>query len=330
MIKRSSILVGFLFSASIICAQKSPIPKGPWKQLFGKDMLKPGSGWSFSGFPPWSMEGDSILNAKGGTVKTFMVWNEPIKNMDFEITYKLSSSAANGGFQIRSVCSDKSKTAPTCGGTYSICGLQLDVAEAYSGQLFEECFSFLANTGQNIDNCRKTLKVGQWMTTTAIINENQASIWLNGVWCLDYTLTKVDNLQGTIFALQSHGPFDLIQYKSIKIRRPGIKGCMTLTDPKYNPEASIDSGCTPSGMRTKVAALEKKPFLKVNHGELYYSLPGSGMYTIRLVDVFGAVAKQFTGAGSVDNAKLPLPSSGIFFFELEYQGTISRHRVLNF
>ena len=215
MKKRINVLMGVLFSATVVCAQISTMPKGPWKQLFGKDMLKPGSGWSFSGFPPWSMEGDSILNAKGGTVKTFMVWNEPIKDMEFEITYKLSSTAANGGFQIRSVCSDKSKTAPTCGGTYSICGVQLDVANDYSGRLFEECFAFLAFSGQNIDNCRRTLKVGEWMTTTSIIKGNQSSVWLNGVWCLDYTLTKVDNLQGTIFALQSHPPFDLIQYKSI-------------------------------------------------------------------------------------------------------------------
>ena len=105
---------------------------------------------------------------------------------------------------------------------------------------------------------------------------------------------------------------------------------MTLTDPKYNPEASIDSGCTPSNLRPNALALEKKSLLKVNDGVLNYSLPGSGKYSIRLVDVFGVVAKQFNGEGPVQNGKLPLPSQGIFFFELEYQGIISRHRVFNF
>ncbi len=330
MKKSISLFVSTLFSATVVCAQISSMPKGPWKELITKDMLKPGSGWSFSGSPPWSMEGDSILNAKGGSVKTSLVWNEPIKDMEFEITYKLSSTAASGGIQFRSVCSDKSKSAPTCGGTYSLCGLSMWLGNDYLGRLFENCFSFLAFNGNNIENCRSTLKVGDWTTTTTSINKDQLSIWLNGVWCLDYTLTKVDNLQGTIFGLQIKPPFDLIQYKSIKIRRLNKKGCMTVTDPKYNPEATIDSGCTVVRLRPNAWALKNKSFLKVSDGVLDYSLPGSGKYSIRLLDVFGVVAKQFNGEGPILNAKLPLPSQGIFFFELEYLGIISRHRVLNF
>ena len=78
------------------------MPTGPWKELMSKDMLKPGSGWSVAGSPPWSMEGDSILNAVAEERQvngTYLIWNEPLKDMEFEITYKLSTLGAGGGVQ---------------------------------------------------------------------------------------------------------------------------------------------------------------------------------------------------------------------------------------
>lgn len=83
----------------------------------------------------------------------------------------------------------------------------------------------LQSKGQNIDNCRRTLKVGEWTTTVARIDGAKISLWLNGTHCLDYTFTNTEHLNGSIFALQSHPPFDAIEYEYVRMRKLNISGC---------------------------------------------------------------------------------------------------------
>ncbi len=288
-----------------------------------KDMLKPGSGWSVAGSPPWSMVGDSILNAVG---EGYLIWNEPLQDMEFEITYKLLTLGAGGGVQFRSGCRG-SDSAPSCWGYPTVCGPFVRFCKGFPGILRDHCVGWLGDE-QDSKKCQETVKVGEWATATAIMNGNQVSVWMNGVWCLDHTFTWENYLKGTLFGLQSL--WDSTQYKSIKIRRLNIKGCMNPSYPNYNPEASSDSGCSMTNLRPNIQTSERKSFLKANDGVLSYSLPGSSKYSIRLVDVFGVVAKQFNVEGPVSNAKLLLPSPGIFFLELENQGKIARHKIINF
>jgi hypothetical protein len=323
-----AIALGLIASVSLVFSQVAPvIPKGPWKELFnGKDL---NNGWTSAGNPPWSITA-GVLSSKGGSQKTFLVWKEPIKDVELEITYKLSSTNANGGIQIRSQCLDRTKTDFTCGGTYQICGVQLDVAQAYSGRLFEECSAFLQFDGQDIDNCRRTLKVGEWTTTTTRVNGANVSLWLNGVHCLDYVFTKAENLEGTLFALQSHPPFDMIEYNSIKMRKLNIKGCTNPKATNYNPEATIDSGTCIIPVKISPLAHSLAPFVKVSNSVVKYTLPRTGNYLIKLVDVFGIVAKEIRGVGPVLDGKLSLPGRGIYFLEVDSDGFYSRHRIHNF
>jgi hypothetical protein len=312
--------------ASIASSQTPPIPTGPWKDVFNKKDL---TGWNYLQNGPWSVK-DGILSSKGGSSKTFLMFPEQIKDMELEIKYKLSSDGANGGIQVRSVCSDRSKSLPTCGGTYQMCGVQLDVAKPYSGQLFEECAAFLANTGQNIANCRATLKVGEWTTTTARLNGNKISLWLNNVHCLDYTFTNAEHLNGHIFALQSHPPYDLIEYEHVKIRKLNVQGCTNKSSPNYNPEATIDNGtCLPS--TTMGMSVEKwKGSYAVSASVLTYGIPESGPYEVRLLDVNGSVAGTARGEGPVRNASLRIDHPGLYFLEVNSAGSRSLHPIRNF
>jgi hypothetical protein len=319
------ITAASLLLTGLALAQTPAIPTGPWKELFNKQNL---TGWNYLQNGPWSVNA-GILSSKGGTSKTFMMWPEPVKDFELEIKYKLSTDGANGGIQVRSVCSDRSKSLPTCGGTYQMCGVQLDVAKAYSGQLFEECAAFLANTGQNIANCRNTLKVGQWTTTAARLNGNKISLWLNGVFCLDYTFTNAEHLNGSIFALQSHPPFDMIEYEYIRMRKLNVPGCTNKDAPNYNPDATIDNGtCTPVAVRAKTEKWNAS--IALSGSVVTFGIPQSGKFTVRLLDVNGTVVGSASGEGPVLSAKLPVANPGLYFLEVNSAGTQSLHPVRNF
>ena len=322
-----STALGFLAAATIAFSAVPAIPTGPWKQVFnGKDL---NNGWSNPGNPPFSITG-GILSFKGGTTKTFMVWNEPIKDLELEATYKLSTPNANSGIQIRSHCLDRTKTPPTCGGTYQICGPQLDVAKDYSGRLFEECVAFLQFDGQDIDNCRRTLAIGAWTTATARIDGPNVSVWLNGAHCLDYVLTKAEHLNDAIFALQSHPPFDLIEWNSIKIRKLNVPGCTNPKATNYNAEATKDDGTCIVPVANMVATQNFAKSIKVSASTVTYSLPEAGNYLVRLVDLHGIVAKEVQGNGPAMDGKMELPGQGIYFLEVTLNGIHSRHKVYNF
>ena len=321
----SLALIGaaFLGAAS---AQAPKIPTGPWKSLFnGKDL----TGWASIGNPPWSIA-NGILQTKGGSTKTHLIWKEPLKDVELEVKYKLATANSNSGIQVRSHCTDKTKSLPDCGGTHQVCGVQLDVAQSYSGRLFEECVGFLQFDGQDIDDCRRTLAVGSWMTTTARFDGAKVSLWLNGAHCLDYTLTNAEHLSGSIFALQSHPPFDLIEWESVKIRKLNVKGCTNPKATNYNPEATNDDGTcvVPSGLAA--AGLRKARVVIVAGSAVDYSIPEGGRYSARLLDVNGAVAGEAAGLAPVRNARLMLPRPGIYFLEIHASGIDSRHRLHNF
>ena len=301
------------------------IPAGPWKDLFNE---KDFTGWKQQGNPPWTIAG-GIISAKGGSTKTFLIWPEAVKDYEVEVKYKLSTTNANGGIQVRSRCLDKTKTLPDCGGTYQICGPQLDVAQSYSGRLFEECAAFLQFDGQNIDNCRRTLKVGDWTTSTARIDGAKISLWLNGTHCLDYTFTNAEHLENGIFALQSHPPYDLIEYDYIKMRKLNVLGCTNPKATNYNPEATKDDGkcIIPSGLMSRETAAPK---IAVTASTVSWSLSSAGEYRVRLVDVNGAVAARASGNGPVASASFRLDRPGIYFLEIESAGQHSRHRVDHF
>lgn len=322
-----TLTVAVLLGAFSGFAQTPAIPTGPWKDLFNKKDL---TGWNSVGNPPWNVV-DGVLQMKGGSAKTYLIWPEPIKDMELEVTYKLSTANANSGIQVRSQCADKSKTLPTCGGTYVVCGPQLDVAQAYSGRLFEECAAFLKQDGPDIDNCRRSLKVGDWTTTTARVEGSKISIWLNGTFCLDYTFTNTEHLNGSIFALQSHPPFDLIEWKSIRIRKLNVPGCTDVKATNFNPEATNDDGsCQLPTSLTSAPAWSAYAASAASGSVVTYSIPGAGRYSLRLLDVNGALVGQARGDGPVANAKMALPRPGIYFLEMNAAGAHSRRRIDGF
>ena len=319
-------MAALLLAASTF-AQGPAIPTGPWKELFNKKDL---TGWTSQGNPPWSVA-NGIISTKGGSTKTFLIWPEPIKDAELEIRYKLSTANANSGIQIRSHCLDKTKSLPTCGGTYEICGPQLDVAQSYSGRLFEECAAFLQFDGQNIDNCRRTLKVGDWTTATTRFEGSKISVWLNGTWCLDYTFTNAEHLENYIFAIQSHPPFDLIEWDSIKMHKLNISGCTNPKATNYNSEATKDDGSCkmPVLMMSREKAIEDR-IVKVAGSYATFTIAAKGEYRARLLDVNGAVAGRAAGYGPVAEGKLKLDRPGIYFLEIDAGGFHSRHRIDHF
>ena len=107
----SSILVRFS------SAQISEIPNGPWTELFNGENLDE---WELQGDPPWHVE-DGLIKLSGGQNKTYLIWPEPLHNLELQIRYRMSSSGANSGIQVRSVCSDRSQGLPNCEGTYLLC-----------------------------------------------------------------------------------------------------------------------------------------------------------------------------------------------------------------
>ena len=314
-----------LFLAGAVHAQNPAIPVGPWKELFNK---KDFTGWGQQGNPPWSVS-NGLIQTKGGSTKTFLIWPEAVKDAEIEVKYKLSTTNANSGIQVRSHCLDKTKSLPTCGGTYQVCGPQLDVADAYSGRLFEECAAFLQFDGQNIDNCRRTLKVGEWTTATTRMNGPKIQVWLNNVFCLEYTFTNSEHLEGGIFALQSHPPFDLIEWEYVKMRKLNVKGCTNPKAQNYNAEATIDDGSCQVTTLLGAAAKEWKGTFSVTGSSVTYGIPEAGAYRARLLDVNGTVAAKASGYGPIE-AALPLPRAGIYFLEIDAGGLHTRHRIDHF
>lgn len=317
-----------LLGASLALSQAAPvIPSGPWTDIYnGKDF----TGWSYAGNPPWSITG-GILTAKGGTIKTMMIWNEPLKDVEVEVTYRLSTASANGGIQVRSQCKERTDAFPKCG-NYQVCGLQLDVAMNYSGKLFEECTGFLVNSGQHVDDCRRSLKVGDWMTTTARFNGSSFSLWLNGAHCLDYTFTKVEHLQGTIFALQSHPPYDPIDYKSVRIRKlnvAAVAGCTNPSASNYNPQATQDDGSCKLTSLIGSRDIAQSARVYRNGAAVRFDIPTPDRYSVRLVDAFGIVLREESGMGPRVAREFALPSRGIYFLEMETRGSLARHRIIN-
>lgn len=311
------------FLATVALGQTPTIPAGPWKDMYNKKDL---TGWASVGNPPWTIAG-GVLQTKGGATKTYLLWNEPLKDMELEIKYRLSTTNANSGIQVRSQCADKTKTLPTCGGTYQVCGVQLDVAQSYSGRLFEECVGFLQFDGQNIDNCRRTLAVGQWTTTHARFNGAKVSVWLNGTHCLDYTLTNAEHLNGSIFALQSHAPFDLVEWESVKVRKLNVRGCTNPKATNYNAEATLDDGsCSiPSALAAAPKPLRTLQVIDTPEGPAaVLSLPDPA--TVRLLDVWGKTLAT-TRIQTPGTHPIRLPGRGIFFIEVDAASQRTLHRV---
>lgn len=297
----SAAAIAILFSVTGVFPQPgSTIPVGPWTDIFNKQDL---TGWHHAGNPPWSLS-DGILSAQGGSIKTMLIWHQPLKDVEVEVSYRLSTAAANSGIQVRSQCKERTDAFPKCG-NYQVCGLQLDVAMNHSGKLFEECVGFLVNSGQNVDDCRRTLKVGEWMTTTARFKGPDVSLWLNGVHCLDYRLTKIDHLTGSIFALQSHPPFDRIDYRSVRIRN------------LETPSVSAPPAAAPAAGRS----------LAVAAAMARVRLESAGPWRARLRDARGTLLREAFGAAGSQEVSMPLPGRGLFSLEVTAHGQTSRHRI---
>ncbi len=317
--------------APVLRAAPPPIPNGPWIDAYnGKDF----TGWSLEGNPQWSIT-NGVIQCKGQGIydKSHMIWNEPMVDFELEATYKLSSDGANSGIQVRSNCLDKTKTPPTCGNTYQVCGPQLDVAKDYSGRLFGECNSFLQFDGQDIDDCRRTLHVGEWTTATSRIHGDSVSVWLNKVHCLDYKFTDPAFLSGTIFSIQTHPPHDLIEWQSIKIHKlggPEVLGCTNSKASNYNPKATKDNGtCTVTSI-TNGMQVKMMPSITVSESKVNYSVMQPGKFSLRLIGADGIVLSQFEKIGPVMNSTLALPTHGIYFLELNVNGIRSQQKILNF
>jgi hypothetical protein len=306
-------------------AQTPAIPSGPWKSLFnGKDL----TGWVSQGNPPWSVQ-NGVLVTKGGSAKTFLIWPEPLKDYEVEVVYKLTTTNANSGIQVRSHCLDKTKSLPTCG-DYEVCGPQLDVADSYSGRLFEECAAFLQFDGQNIDNCRRTLKVGDWTTATARVDGSKIQVWLNKTFCLEYTFTNTEHLNGAVFALQSHPPFDEIDWQSVKLRKLNVAGCTNPKATNYNPEATKDDGSciVPSGLAAR-GTRNWEGRVALSGSTVTYAIPYAGPWRLRVVDVGGGVAGRASGYGASEGG-IALEKPGIYFAEVDAGGFHTRHRLFRF
>jgi len=321
---------GLLMFANMVFSATPTIPTGPWTELFnGKDLS---NGWLAVGNPPWSVS-NGILISKGGSQKNFMVWKDSLKDFELSATYKLYSTGANGGFQVRSVCCDRSKTDPTCGKTYQICGPQEDVASDYSGRLFEEEVAFLQFDGQDIDNCRRTLKVGEWMTAVSRIDGPNISMWLNGVHCLDYVFTKEEHLSGRIFGLQSHPPYDEIDYNSIKIRilnGAEVLGCTNKLASNYNLLATKDDGSCKTVSNLLAIDSKQLSIGKITDAGISYQINTNGKYILRLTDVNGIIAKEIKGNGPIQNGNLKFPGLGIYILELTTEKSTTKSKIFNF
>jgi hypothetical protein len=174
------------------------------------------------------------------------------------------------------------------------------------------------------------LKVGEWTTTTARIDGAKISLWLNGTFCLDYTFTNAEHLDGNIFAIQSHPPFDLIEWESIKMRKLNVLGCTNKNAPNYNPEATKDDGTCRPPVSLEIASAAMGATISVSGNLVSYDIPAAGPYTARLLDVNGAVAGTASGKGPLRGGKLELSRPGIYFLELTSAGTHTRHRIDGF
>jgi hypothetical protein len=309
---------------SVPAASQAPvIPSGPWKDLFNK---KDFTGWSQAGNPPWSIS-NGIIQAKGGSGKTFLIWNEPMKDFELQVRYRLSTAEANSGIMIRSRCMDKANTLPTCGGTYSLCGPQMDVALPYSGTLYEECVAPLKQTGPDIDNCRKGLKTGEWITTSARVDGAKIAVWLNGVFCLEYTFTDPEHLSGGIFALQNHPPYDLVEWDYVKIRRLNVPGCTNPKASNFNPEADKDDGScvVPAPLAPKGSAA---PFpVSIAGNTVSFDVPWPGKFSASLSDADGKAVGRLDGNGPLRNVRMILAAPGVHFLEVTAPGSRVRLRI---
>jgi hypothetical protein len=284
------------------------------------------TGWSQAGNPPWSVS-NGLIRTQGGSGKTFLIWNEPLKDFELQVRYRLSTAEANSGIMIRSRCMDKTKALPTCGGTYALCGPQMDVALPYSGTLYEECVAPLKQTGPDIDNCRKGLKTGEWITTTARVDGANISVWLNGIFCLDYAFTNPDHLAGNIFALQSHPPYDLIEWDYVKVRKLNVPGCTNPKAPNFDPEASKDDGSCILPVALASGVSPSRPTASVRGNAVAFDIPWPGRFTAILEDVNGKAVGRQEGTGPLRNLHMSLPGPGIHFLDVTSGGRRQRIRV---
>lgn len=301
------------------------MPTGPWKELLTPNL----AGWSSVGSPPFTMV-NGQLQCKGYTTsKTHLIWHELLKDVEISATYKLSSDNANSGIQVRSRCTDTKSTAPDCA-NYQVCGTQLDVAKAYSGLLFKECAGFYTPKVDHTVACRQTVVVNQFMTTVARFDGANVSLWLNGVHCLDHTVTLAEDLVPGVFSIQSHPPYDLITWSSIKIRKLHVKGCMNSAASNYNPEATEDDGsCKTVSTNGALARTMLTPSISVSASKVSYSIPRSGKFSVRILDVNGAEATHSEGVGPISGS-LNIAHAGIYFVEVKSAGILSRKQINNF
>ncbi len=283
-------------------------PTGPWVDLFnGKDL----DDWRHGGSHIWKVNTTTkLLELTGHGSKSMLMWPKPLKNFEVSTKYKLTNNS-NSGIQMRSHCIDPGAKLPTCNGTYQIKGLQLDVHNNYTGMLFSEGtgLRFLVNTGQNVNHCRNFERVGTWITHTARISKDSVSMWVNGRHCLDFILTNALDLQGEIFAIQSHPPVGaFMEWEHIRIR--------DLDEPVVDVRKSVMN--------------HKSSFLTKSQDGFHYRIEGQGAYKISIQDVNGQVVREIYNNGSQNSGSITSLPPGIYFVSLKNINRIMTQKIIQF
>jgi hypothetical protein len=186
----------------------------------------------------------------------------------------------------------------------------------------------LKQAGPDIDNCRKGLKTGEWITTTARVDGAKISVWLNGAFCLDYAFTNPEHLSGNIFALQSHPPYDLVEWDYVKVRKLNVQGCTNPKASNFDPEASKDDGSCIAPVAIASGASVPALAASVRGNAVFFDIPWPGKFTAFLTDAEGKPGGRTEGTGPLRNLHMTIPGSGIRFLDVAAAGKRQRIRLI--
>lgn len=78
------------------------------------------------------------------------------------------------------------------------------------------------------------------------------------------------------------------------------------------------------------SAVKSSDNVSLSGSIISYAIPEAGQFTVRLLDVSGAVAASITGEGPLRHGKLPVTHPGLYFLEVNSKGGQVRHPIRNF
>lgn len=78
------------------------------------------------------------------------------------------------------------------------------------------------------------------------------------------------------------------------------------------------------------SAVKSSDNVSLSGSIISYAIPEAGRFTVRLLDVNGAVATSLTGEGPLRHGKLPVTHPGLYFLEVNSKGGQVRHPIRNF